>query len=139
MKKEVLERFKKLVKKVGTVYIATADKAGMPHIAASEGLTFTEEGHILFKAWFCLKTVSNLEKNRKLSLAVLDPKTQEGYQILGEIERIEAGAMLDGYGPEREKEWAGYPQAEHQLLIRAEKISSLTSGPHSDEWIEAAL
>jgi hypothetical protein len=137
MKREILERFKKLVKKVRTVYIATADRTGTPHIAASEGLTFTEEGHILFKAWFCLKTVANLEKNRKLSLAVLDPKTQEGYQILGEIKRIEAGAMLDGYGPEREKDWAGYPQAEHQLLIHAKKISSLTSGPHSDEWIES--
>ena len=137
MKREILERFKKLVKKVGTVYIATADKAGTPHIAASEGLTFTEEGHLLFKAWFCLKTVANLEKNPKLSLAVLDPETQEGYQILGEIKRIETGAMLDGYGLDKERDWAGYPQAEHQLLIQPKKISSLTSGPHSDEWIES--
>ncbi len=137
MKRETLEKVEKLVKRVGTVYIATADRTGTPHIAASEGMTFTQDGDILFKAWFCLKTVANLAKSKKLSLAVLDPKTQEGYQILGEIRRIDRGAMLDGYGPGREKEWAGYPQAEHQLLIDPKKISSLTSGPHSDQWIES--
>jgi len=135
MNNEMLEKVKRLVDKVGTVYIATADRKGTPHIAASKGMTFTQEGHILFKAWFCLKTVANLGENRKLSLAILNPKTQEGYQILGEIKRIDTTAILDGYGSEREKDWAGYPQTEHQLLIQAKKISSLTSGPHSDELV----
>ena len=136
MDREILEKIKQLVKKVGTVYIATADREGTPHIAASEGMTFTKEGQVVFKAWFCLKTVENLEKNRKLSLAILNPKTREGYQILGEIERIDRGAILDGYGSGNEKKWAGFPQAEHQLLIQVQKISSLTSGPHSDEFIQ---
>jgi general stress protein 26 len=137
MDSEILEKVKQLVKKVGTVYIATADGKGTPHIAASEGMTFTNEGQVLFKAWFCLKTVENLEKNRKLSLAILSPKTREGYQILGEIERIDRGAILDGYGPGNEKKWAGFPQAEHQLLIQVLKVSALTSGPHSDEFIHS--
>ena len=136
MNRGMLQKVKELVEKVGTVYIATADRKGTPHIAASEGMAFTKEGHIVFKAWFCLKTVANLGENRKLSLAVLNPKTQEGYQILGEIKRIDRGAVMDGYGSDREKSWEGYPQVEHQLLIHAKKVSSLTSGPHSDELSE---
>ncbi len=135
VEREILEKVKKLVQELGIVYLATADREGTPHIAASEGMAFTEEGKILFKAWFCLKTVENLAKNRKLSLAILNPKTQEGYQISGEIERIDRGAILDGYGSDKEDKWAGYPQAEHQLLIRVQKVASLTSGPHSDEFV----
>ena len=132
---EILEKVKRLVRKSGIVFLATTDRKGTPHIAASEGMTFTEDGKALFKAWFCLKTIENLSENGKLSLAILNPKTKEGYQILGEIERIDRGAILDGYGPDNEEKWAGYPQAEHQLLIRVQKVASLTSGPHSDEFI----
>ncbi len=135
MKKAMLEKVKKLVQDVKVVYVATSDREGIPHIAAAEGMSFVKEDRILFKAWFCLKTVENLGQNPKLSLAILHPETGQGYQILGEIERIEKGAILDGYRPEEEAKWVGYPQAEHQLSIRIERVSSLTSGPHSDQFI----
>ncbi len=136
MKKAMLEKVRKLVQEVRVVYVATSDKEGIPHIAAAEGMSFAKEDRIVFKAWFCLKTVENLGQNPRLSLAILHPETGQGYQILGEIERIERGAVLDGYRPGEETKWAGYPQAEHQLLIRVEKVSSLTSGPHSDQFIQ---
>jgi general stress protein 26 len=98
----ILEKVKKLVQKVKVVYVATANREGIPHIAASKGMAFIED-QIVFRAWFCLKTVENLRENPKLSLAVLNAKTKEGYQLLGEVERIEKGAILDGYTPEEEK------------------------------------
>ena len=133
MKPGVLQKVKKLVEEVKVVYVATANKKGVPHIAASEGMAFLNKDQIVFRAWFCLKTVQNLGENPKLTLAVLDPKTQEGYQLTGEIDRIEKGAMLDGFAPGKEKR--GLPQAEHQLFIRIQEISELTSGPHSDEFL----
>jgi predicted pyridoxine 5'-phosphate oxidase superfamily flavin-nucleotide-binding protein len=133
MKPGILQKVKKLVQQVKVVYVATADKRAVPHIAASEGLTFLNKGQIVFRAWFCLRTVQNLEENPKLTLAVLDPETQEGYQLTGEINRIEKGAMLDGFVPGKEKR--GLPQAEHQLFIHIQEISELTSGPHSDEFL----
>ena len=130
-----MKKIKELVQKVKLVYLATADKEGVPHIAASEGLSFLGDDQIAFRAWFCLKTVQNLEQNPNLSLAVLNPKSKEGYQIMGRIERIEKGAILDGYSSEEEGRRTGYPQAEHRLSIRVKEISVLTSGPHSDEFI----
>ncbi len=135
MERGTIEKLKRFVQAVEVVYVATADREGFPHIAAAEGMTFMKESQILFRAWFCLKTLENLENNPKVSLAVLNPRTKEGYQILGKVERMEEGAILDGYGPGEEKRRADYPQAEHRLLIHIEKVSSLTSGPHSDEFI----
>lgn len=138
MEKGILDKVKEIVQKVKVVYVATANREGIPHIAAAEGMDFIE-GQIVFRAWFCLKTVENLRENPKLSLAVLSPKTQEGYQLFGEVEKIERGAILDGYTPGREKGWAGYPQAEHQIFIRIKAISHLTSRSHSDEFLNGLL
>jgi general stress protein 26 len=134
MEREILDKVKEIVRKAKVVYVATANRAGMPHIAASEGMDFIED-QIVFRAWFCLKTVENLRENPKLSLAVLSPKTKEGYQLFGEVEKIEKGAILDGYTPEREKGWAGFPQAEHRIYVRIKAVSHLTSRSHSDEFL----
>ena len=135
MERGLLEKLKTLAEEVRVVYVATSDREGVPHIAAAEGMAFGNDDRILFRAWFCIKTVENLEKNPRLSLAIIHPGTREGYQVLGRVERIERGAMLDGYRPGEEKKWASYPQAEHQLSISIEMVSRLTSGPHSDEFL----
>jgi uncharacterized protein len=135
MESEKARKIKDLVEKVKTVYVATANKEGIPHIAASEGMTFTDGDRVVFRAWFCLKTIENLYENPRIALSVLDPVTREGYQLLGKMERIEKGAILNGFTPQMEKEWEGFPQVEHQLSIRIEKISHLTTGAHSDEFI----
>jgi general stress protein 26 len=106
----MLEKVKRLVQEVKVVYVATSDKEGVPHLAAAEGMTFAKEDQIVFKAWFCLKTVENLGKNPKLSLAILHPVTREGYQILGEIEQIEKGGILDGFRPKRRRNGQGIPR-----------------------------
>jgi general stress protein 26 len=135
MDPEILEKVKRMVQKVKVVYVATANREGVPHIAAAEGIAFMED-EIVFRAWFCPKTVENLRENPQLSLAVLSPKTKEGYQLFGVVERIEKGAILDGYAPGEEEEWSGYPQAEHQLYIRVKAVSQLTSRGHSDEFLD---
>ena len=135
MESERVQKIKDLVEKVKTVYVATADKEGVPHIAAAEGMAFSDGDQVVFRAWFCLKTVENLHENPRISLGILDPVTGEGYQLLGKMERVETGAVLNGFTPQMEKDWKGYPQIEHRLSIRIEKISHLTIGAHSDEFL----
>lgn len=134
MDAEILKKVKRLAQKTKIVYVATANREGIPHIAAAEGMAFMD-GEIAFRAWFYPKTVENLQENPKLALAVLSPKTQEGYQVFGVVERIEKGAILDGYTPGEEKGWSGYPQAEHRLTIRVGAVSHLTTRGHSDELL----
>ena len=137
MEPGILEKVRKLAQGAKVVYVATANKEGVPHIAAEKGMAFHDEDRIIFRAWFCLKTVENLQENPKISLAVLDPKTHEGYQILGVTESVEKGAMLDGFASEKDR--GGFPQVEYQLYIRIQAISHLTPGAHSDEFISSKL
>lgn len=136
MEPAVLERIKKLLQKVKIVYVSTANKKGVPHIAVEEGMVFLNKDQVFFRAWFCFKTLDNLRENPAISLAFLDPKTKQGYQLSGKMEKIEKGAILNGFAPAKEKGWADYPQAEHQLLIRIQEISLLAAGPHSDEFLQ---
>jgi general stress protein 26 len=139
MEKGLLDEVRKLVQEVKIVYVATANREGIPHIAASEGMTFVDGDQVVFTAWLCIKTVENLRENPRLSLAVLNPESRKGYQLWGEMERIERGAILDGFSLEKEQEWISYPQAEHQLFIRIRGISHFTSGVHSDEVMELRM
>jgi general stress protein 26 len=136
MEKEILEKVKKLLQKVKLIYVATSNKEGIPHIAVEEGMIFLDNDRVLFRAWFCFKTLDNLRENPSISLAVLAPKARQGYQLFGEMEKIEEGAILNGFAPVKEKVWTGYPQAEHRLLIRIQRISPLASGPHADEFLQ---
>ncbi len=133
MDSEILREVEALARKAKRIYVATTDQDGMPHIAAAEGFSFIDEDRIFFSAWFCLETVKNLGDNPRIALAFLDPRKNRGYQIWGEMERIEEGAVLDGFSPELDQKWKTYPQAEHQLYIRLTRISAFSSGPHSDE------
>jgi hypothetical protein len=134
MEPSLVQEMRNLVDENRAVYVATANSEGVPHIAVEHGLTLLDEQHLVFRSWFCLRTIENLDQNPQLALAILDPVTQDGVQVLGEMERIERGATLNGFSLEGEKQWAGYPQSEHQLLIRITKIFRLSTGPHSDEF-----
>ena len=82
-------------------------------------------------AWFCPGTVDNLRQNRKISLVVWDAAADIGYQLLGEVEKVEELSVLDGYVP-GEEEKPPLPQVERQLLVRLEKIIDFSHAPHSD-------
>jgi uncharacterized protein len=133
--RSTFDRMKEFAGRIKLVYVATSNRDGLPHIAVSEGMIFVNDSHLFFKAWFCRKTIENLAENPKLSVVAFDAGSREGYQLLGQLERMEQGAVLNGFSPEMEKQWATYPQSEHQLLIRIDAVSLLTSGPHSDDLL----
>ena len=82
------------------VFVATADAGGLPHVAAARKLTLAGERAVAVTEWFCPGTVANLEQNSRIAVAVWDPEADVGYQLLGDVERGEVLAMLDGCAPE---------------------------------------
>lgn len=119
------------------ILIATAlAGGGMPHIAIAGRLELCGEGgggqwQVAVTEWFCPGTIGNLEENRNISLAVFDGGSGIGYQLLGQLERIEDMGVLNGYGPAVEQDHP-MPQVERRLVVRVEKVLDLTPGPHSD-------
>jgi predicted pyridoxine 5'-phosphate oxidase superfamily flavin-nucleotide-binding protein len=116
---------------VDYVFIATADAKGLPHIAGVGSLADTSEGLVAIQEWFCPTTVSNLKENPNISIIIWDPSRDFGYQMLGQLERIEEVGILDGYVPEKEAE-SRLPQEKERLLIRPFKVVKFCQAPHTD-------
>ena len=111
--------------------IATADHAGMAHIAAAARVKLAGQNHIAVTEWFCLGTVGNLQENSKISVVMWDPKSGSGWQLLGKVEKVDDLSMLDGYELGLEDEHP-IPQVQSRLLIQVQKLLAFRLAPHSD-------
>ena len=119
-----------LARAVGHIFIATADREGRPHLGAAAELRLLDQGRLGVSAWFCPGTLRNLQDNPRLSLAIWDPLTDEGYQLLGRMEQIEETAIMDGYLPGEAQ--PPMPQVQRLLVIAVESVLHFSQAPHSD-------
>jgi len=131
MNKKTLHQAVALAQKLRHVFVATTDGKGLPHVAAAGKLAFNPDGRLALAAWFCPMTVANLQKKRRVSLVIWDPQADIGYQLLGEAEKVEEIAMMNGYAPRVESQHP-LPQVERQILVRVDKIIDFKHAPHSD-------
>ena len=132
IKPDIIQSVVTLGRKLGHVFVATADSKGLPHVAAAGRLSLGSDGLLEVAAWFCPGTVMNIEHNHRISLVVWDAAADTGYQVLGNVEKVEETAMLDGYVPEMESRGPS-PQVERQLIVRVDKVMGFSHAPHSDQ------
>lgn len=128
---EKIHRAIDLAVKVGEVFIATADADGWPHMAAARRVVARKDSRIDVTEWFCPGTMANLKKNRRVSVVVWDSKSDTGYQLFGEMEKMLDIGMLDGYTPGMAQKWP-MPQVESQLVVHVKKVTDFKRAPHSD-------
>jgi len=114
------------------LFVATADRDGLPHVAAAGELKLLPPDRVMVAAWFCPGTVRNLEVNRRVALVVWDPRADTGYQLLGTAEKVEAVSFLDGT-PRPDELAHPVPQVERQVTVRVEAIYDFRHAPHTDE------
>jgi len=131
MNKELLEKAVKLSLELDYVLVATADQEGVPHMAAAEKLLLASEDTVAVTSWCCPATVANLHDSPRIAIVVWNPVTDIGYQLLGQIERVEDLNIMDGFAPEIEKRTA-IVEVEKQLTVRVEKILNFRYAAHSD-------
>ena len=129
-----IERAVALAQRLQHAFVATSNREGTPHIAAAASLSLADDNSLSVSSWFCPATVSNLQENRKVSVVVWNPETDEGLQAVGTVERIEETAILDGYAPELET-GESPPQVERRLVVGVEKIIAFSLAPHTDREI----
>ena len=118
-KTETLHKASELTGKLKHLFVATADKSGLPHVTAAGEMTLTPEGHVAVGAWFCPGTVENLQHNRRVALVVWDESKDTGYQLLGEVKEVKELSFADGYAPEKESQTP--PQVQRQLIVEVNK------------------
>ena len=120
-----------LGKRMRHIFVATADSRGIPHLAAAGIIHVVSEDRVAVAAWFCPATVENLVNNPKISVVAWDPETDVGHQLVGEVEKIEEIAMMNGFSPDLETA-TQLPQAERKLIIRVDQVLAFSHAPHSD-------
>ena len=103
----------------------------VPHLAAAGRMRYISGKRVEIAAWFCPGTLANLQHNRKISLTVWDAREDLGYQLLGKVEEIEEGAVMNGYTPKVEGE-SPMPQFERKLQVHVDKVIAFSHAPHSD-------
>ena len=128
---KAIQRAVALADRLQHVFVATADSKGLPHVAAAGELRLIPAGQLAVAAWFCPGTVINLQHNRRIAIVVWDPADDTGYQLVGEVEKVEESAFLNGYQPQVEGS-SPSPQVERQLLVRVDKVIDFRHAPHSD-------
>ena len=131
MKKQTIQWAVNLGQQLQHIFVATSDNRGLPHVAAAGRITPVSDEKVAVSAWFCRGTVENLRQNRLVSLVIWDSASDKGYQLLGEVEKIEEEAMMNGYASELESKGLT-PQVERKLIVRVERVVDFSHAPHSD-------
>jgi hypothetical protein len=116
--------------------LASAGAGGTPHLDGAGGLSCLAAGRVAVRYWFCPQTLANLEQNPRCSLVIWNPDAgnAEGYQLVGQVDAIREGGVLDGYSLQE----AALPQMEHLLTIRVERVLEFRNAPHTDALIAPA-
>ena len=131
----ISDKMKRFIEEVDFAFVASADQRARPHLAAGRGLKVPDPRHIVFEAWFCSRTLENVSEVPRIALAVVDPLTGAGYQLVCFVESTSSIGILDGFAPEVEE--TGMPQVETRLVARVEEILEFSQGPHTDHPIAA--
>jgi predicted pyridoxine 5'-phosphate oxidase superfamily flavin-nucleotide-binding protein len=127
-----LEQPLRLAETSKTVLVATADGDGRPHLAVAGQIEALPDGRVAVSEWFCPGTVGNLKENPRISLVVWDSVSDTGYQLMGEVEKVEESAFLNGYLHQEEGP-RPVPQTRRRLTVRVTEILAFSRAPHTDE------
>ncbi len=128
---KISESIKKLLEKADIIYVSTSGKDGIPHLAIGEKIAVPDSGHVILDAWFCVKTVENLAANPAIAIAVIDMSTKDGFQVIGNVEKIEDKMMMDGFVPELEEKWTGISTG-YKISVTVSHVMKFTTEAHSD-------
>lgn len=131
MRNESIKKAVGLGKKLGYVFLTTADNKGIPHLGVASKISISAGNKLSVCGWFCPGTAANLADNSNLGVTVWDKKSDIGYQLLGQKQSLREIAVLDGYAPGIEKN-KHFPQVEREIVIDVEKVFEFRQAPHTD-------
>ena len=132
MDRTMIEALVGLANRVGHLFIATAGREGVPHVASARRVELIAGERLAITEWFCPGTVANLRENPRLSVVAWDSKSDMGYQVIGEAEEMHDVAMLDGFAAGRDEDHPP-PQVERRLVVKISQVLEFRQQPHSDE------
>ena len=123
----VADRLQECAKSVvGYVWVASTSADGEPHLALSAKFEKIDDTHVKLIDFCCLKTVDNLRENPQLSIGVWDRHKEQGWQVVGKVDQIEASPA---------DEAADLSYVHYAVTLTVQEALHLATGQHSDSSI----
>ena len=91
---ELIKKVVSMANRVGYALVATSDRNGLPHMAASSRVEAEPDRHVAVSEWFCPGTLANLDENPQISVVVWDPASDTGYQLTGKSTALTIFSIL---------------------------------------------
>ncbi|MDR1085384.1 MAG: pyridoxamine 5'-phosphate oxidase family protein [Deltaproteobacteria bacterium] len=119
--------------KVG--WVATVGPQGVPNLAPKGTVEVLDGETIVFADFFSLKTRSNLEKNPKVAVAVIEASPPSGFQFKGQAELVSSGDLYDAVAAKIKAAVPQLPFPKCVVKIKVTEIYSLSPGPQAGQKI----
>ena len=85
------------IKRHDTTYVATANGDGQPNVVPKGTLHVEDDKTVYILDLYKGRTRSNLEKNNRIALTLIDQHAYCGFQIKGTAQIIEKGQLFEKY------------------------------------------
>ncbi|RLA99342.1 MAG: pyridoxamine 5'-phosphate oxidase [Deltaproteobacteria bacterium] len=117
------------------VFIATANKEGVPNVAPKGSTQVVDEETLMFIDVFGKKTISNIQQNPKIAAAVASRNKEKasGYQVKGTARIVKEGPLFDKAVNICRKK--GFPDPNCVVVIKVEEVYALAPGANAGRKI----
>jgi uncharacterized protein len=114
-------------------FIATADTTAMPNVAPKRSTRVLNDNSLIFNEGTGGTTYNNIRNGSKVSVAVVNRETLDGYRFLGTPEIQTAGELYEKAAEMSAK--MNFPKPHAVVIIHIEEIHSLKPGPGAGKKI----
>ena len=112
---------------------ATVSKDGIPNNAPKRSTRVFDDETLIFSEGTGGRTLQNILDGSKVSVAVVNRDTLDGYRFLGTPEVLKEGPVYDRSAEMSLK--AGMPKPKAVILVHIDEIHSLKPGPMAGKKI----
>ncbi len=111
-----------MAKKVGHLFVATADTDCVPHLAVAKNLTLIGNELVVVDEWYAPETVEKFYSTNRVSVIVWDRSVDRGFHLLGEVHSSGEEIVIGRDNRENR----------NQLLVMVEKAVDFSRFPHAE-------
>ncbi len=114
-------------------FIGTTDKKGNPNVAPKRSTRVLNDTSLIFTEGTGGATYENIKNGSKVSVAVVNRDSVDGYRFIGKPEIVKEGELYDKAAEMSQK--MNFPPPYAVIIIHIEEIHSLKPGKNAGKKI----
>lgn len=114
-------------------FIGTVDEDGSPNVAPKRSTRVLSDDSLIFTEGTGGATYDNIKRGSKISVAVVNRDTLDGYRFVGKATLMEEGDLYDEAAEMSAK--MGRPKPYGVVVVKIDDIHSLKPGPMAGKKI----